>query len=154
MITFDSEVSMYQVFQPKNSFCAKFGYKNWDSWEINEAKGLFGIPDQIVLFWKKDNRNRTIYRTIACEIKRYDWKRALSQAYRYKSFAHYSIVVLENAYVHRAKKAIEEFKSANIGLASLSFDGNITWCYKPRYQKPYSLHMEKLLIKKYYNTIE
>ncbi|MDP2983663.1 MAG: hypothetical protein Q8O92_10090 [Candidatus Latescibacter sp.] len=151
MNSFKSEKLMCQLFRLEQ-FHAKLRYRDWESWKINEAKGLFGIPDQIVVFWKPYLTGKVVYRTVACEMKRENWQRALTQAYRYKSFAHYSIVILDAFYVHRAKKALDEFRNANIGLAGLSCDGILKWYYCPRFQIPYSEPMTRTFHKKYFES--
>ena len=47
------------------------------------------------------------------------------QAYRYASFADYSFVVLDEAYVHRAVAGLNQFKRSNIGLLSVRLDGGV-----------------------------
>ena len=75
----------------------------------------------------------------AIEAKLRDWKRALSQAYRYLDFANQSWVVLDNS---RSKPAIEnilKFKRLNVGLASISINGKIVIHFRPKLQPPKSL---------------
>lgn len=95
---------------------------------VLEAEGLFGIPD-LVLFNG---------RVIAIEYKLSNWKRALVQAYRYRSFAEESYVFLDKSYIHRAKKNIEDFKLSNIGLSSVDIDGNIEIIFQPESRAPYT----------------
>ncbi len=142
---FRSERSMGSAFCPKDSLGAAFGYAQWAAWHTAETKGLFGVPDHLVVFWKDDRRGSPFYRAVACELKRKHWKRALVQAFRYKAFAHYSIVVMDQAYVHRACKSYQEFRTANVGLAALRTDGSLEWWYRPRYQAPYSEPMSRIL---------
>lgn len=84
-------------------------------------------------------------RSIAIEAKLKNWKRALMQAYRYKWFADYSYVVLDNAHIKTALENIELFKRYNIGLISISSDGNIFKHNMPKKQKPLDIKMQILL---------
>ena len=142
---FRTEKELSHIFSPEACIRSQFGYSGWHSWEGDELEGLFGIPDHIAIFWKKDSLNRRIVRTFAFEMKRDHWKRALIQAYRYASFADYSFVVLDHVYVHRAIAGISNFTRANIGLLSVRPDGEVIWHFRPRHKAPYSKHMTHLL---------
>lgn len=142
---FDSERDLSRAFSPESCIRAEFGYKDWNSWQAPELEGLFGIPDHIAVFWRTDRLGRRVVRTFAFELKRDHWRRALMQAYRYASFADYSLVVLDNMYVHRAVAHLEEFKKSNIGLLSVRVDGKVRWHFRPHRRTPYSRHMRHLL---------
>jgi len=58
----------------------------------------------------------------AFEMKLRDWRRALSQAYRYSYFADRAIVVLPAAVADRAQEKMHVFKQLGIGL----------WSYEPK----------------------
>ena len=58
----------------------------------------------------------------AFEMKLKDWKRAVSQAYRYSYFADRTIVVLPDDIANRAEKHLATFERLGIGL----------WSYDPR----------------------
>lgn len=137
-IPFEAEKKISSAFSI--SQCVKNGldYGDWHAWEASEVKGLFGIPDHIVVLWRKDNRGRLTIRTVALEVKLVKWQRALIQAYRYAAFADYSLVVLDRAFVHRALASLDDFKRANIGLLSVDRQGHVEWHHRPRYQRPYS----------------
>lgn len=60
----------------------------------------------------------------AFEAKLRDWKRALYQAIRYKSFAHYSWVLMDAAFIEPALANLERFEDKEIGLASVSSNGS------------------------------
>jgi len=135
---FHSEQSMSEIFPAKTIFASAFGYADWSVWQAEETKGLFGVPDHLLIFWKNVGGDRSLFRTVACEMKLANWNRALTQAFRYKAFADYSVVVMDNLYVHRAEKQFKRFKSANVGLAALLPDGSLEWLYRPKYQVPYS----------------
>lgn len=98
----------------------------------------------------------SFYNNFAVEAKLKDWKRALHQAYRYKWFAEYSFVVLDAHYSTPAVQNIDLFKKHNIGLATLTPDGNFNRIYNPKRQKPYDLTMQILFserIQDYYTLL-
>ena len=97
---------------------------------IEEPKGLFGIPD-LLLF------NGHI---IAIEFKLRNWKQAIKQAYRYKSFSEESYVLLDRDYVEKAKENIDIFTKFNIGLAAVD-ENKIEFYYRPKLVKPFSLDL-------------
>lgn len=143
--SFKSESDISRVFSVEACIREKYHYDDWESWQVRELSGLFGIPDHLAIFWKRDILGRRIQRTFAFELKKSKWQRALMQAYRYASFSEYSFVVMDHAFVHRALAHINDFRNANIGLLSVSVDGEVFWHFLPRYQPPYSKHMRALL---------
>ena len=143
--SFKSESDISKVFSVEACIRDKFRYNDWHSWQGKELTGLFGIPDHVAIFWKKDVLGRHIQRTFAFEMKKNNWQRALMQAYRYASFSEYSFVVLDHYFVHRALAHLDEFQNANIGLISIRVDGKVFWHLRPRYRPPYSKHMRALL---------
>lgn len=84
----------------------------------------------------------------AIEAKLKDWKRALKQAYRYKWFAEYSYVVLDKHNSKSALKNIDCFKKYNVGLASISPDGNLNRHFNPTREKPCDPKMQILFSEK------
>lgn len=58
----------------------------------------------------------------AFEMKLKDWRRALTQAFRYSYFSDRSIVVLPAAVADRAQRHLEVFQRLGIGL----------WSYEPK----------------------
>lgn len=136
---------MSRVFAVEACVREKYHYIDWQSWQVRELSGLFGIPDHLAVFWKEDVLGRRIQRTFAFELKKSNWRRALMQAYRYASFSEYSFVVLDHAFVNRPLACLHEFQNANIGLISVRRDGEVFWHFRPRYRPPYSKHMRALL---------
>jgi len=109
--------------------------------KLIEPKGLFGIPDLLIA--QKDQSNT--YYSIAFEMKLRKWKRALNQAYRYKSFSEYVYVVMDDKFVGPALKNLDKFKKSNVGLVSIK-NGRVSRHYLPKRDEPYYLpHKEKLL---------
>ncbi len=86
--------------------------------------------------------------TIAIEAKLKNWKRALQQAYRYKWFASYSYVFMDEKYIQPAMKNKDMFKSYNIGLASVGIKGEVKVLFKPQKIEPYDEAMKLLLAEK------
>lgn len=90
----------------------------------------------------------------AIEAKLKNWKRALEQAYRYRFFAEYSYVVLDDYYLDRAIKNIDVFKRYNIGLASVNTDGNLKRYFNPKRIQPFDSKMQILFSEKIRNNHE
>lgn len=101
---------------------------------IEECKGLFGIPDYIIVEKEKDQ----LKNVVAYELKLKNWKRALVQAFRYKSFANQSFVVMDDNHIGNAIKCIDDFKRVKVGLASFNSEKNFTIHYTPENDSPFS----------------
>lgn len=84
----------------------------------------------------------------AIEAKLRDWKKALKQAYRYKWFAEYSYVVLDEKYSKSATNNIYLFKKYNVGLASIDSLGKIKKYFNPIRQNPIDPKMQLLFSEK------
>jgi hypothetical protein len=110
---FSSEKEMSEVFE-QISPLKKDYYKM-----LKEFEGVLGIPDFLFFSKNKEKLNEVII----YELKLNNWRRALIQAYRYKSFCHKSFVVMDEAFICRAIKHIEKFKLSGIGLASINTQG-------------------------------
>jgi hypothetical protein len=100
----------------------------------SEIKGLFGIPDIVLA----ENENGSIKHVIAIELKLSSWKRAITQAFKYQSFAWESYVVLDEKFANRAVSNLPLFKKHNIGLATYNIYGEFKIIHKPEIRKPYS----------------
>jgi hypothetical protein len=75
---------------------------------------------------------------IAVEAKLSDWRRALSQAYRYLDFATESWVLLDAANVAPALKNVADFRRLNVGLAALAPNNRVRKLFTPLKQAPKS----------------
>lgn len=64
------------------------------------------------------------------------------QAYRYKWFADYSYVVLDESHSKVAIENLDTFKKLNIGLITLNIKGGIVIHYHPKKQKPLDISMQ------------
>lgn len=145
MNAFKSEAEITRTIMNSRSFLAGLENPGNLIWERQEVEDLFGIPDLVVAFKKETSQGEQVLRTFAFEMKRFDWKRALWQAFRYSSFAHHSCVVLDSCYVHRALSSLDKFKRSNIGLISVSTDGAIQWHYRPSPSQPYCDYLQQRL---------
>ena len=103
----------------------------------SEVKGLFGVPDLVLA----ENHDGSIKHVIAIELKLFSWKRALMQAFRYRSFAWESYVILDEKRSSAAVDNIDSFKKHNIGLATYDKNGSFKIIHKPRIKQPYSLNL-------------
>ncbi|MDP3312387.1 hypothetical protein [Lutibacter sp.] len=90
----------------------------------------------------------------AIEAKLKDWKRALKQAYRYKWFAEYSYVVMDAYYSSSAIKNIDTFEKYNVGLATITTDGDLKMYFNPKRQQPFDPKMQILFSEKIKNNYE
>ena len=75
---------------------------------------------------------------ISIEAKLKNWKRALWQASRYKTFSHQSWVLLDQRNIVPSLKNICCFERLNVGLASISVLNDINVHYSPTLEKPNS----------------
>jgi hypothetical protein len=103
-----------------------------------EPKGLFGVPDLVLVNVKILANQLEKLRVFAFELKLRNWRRALAQAYRYRSFANRSYVVIDSEFVQPAVARIALFQSANVGLMSFDVSGAIEVHFEPAYDRPYS----------------
>lgn len=102
-----------------------------------EPKGLFGIPDLVIAFVSSFESDSPEIAGIAFEMKLSKWKRALFQAYRYRSFAKKSYVVMDHYHIKPALLQISLFEKSNIGLLSLSQSGHVYVHFDPAEDTPY-----------------
>ena len=102
---------------------------------IEESDGKFRLSRNYELSFVKN---------FAIEAKLKDWKKGLKQAYRYKWFAEYSFVVLDEHYSKPALKNIDIFEKYNVGLASMSVCGKLTRHFNPTPQPPLDPKMQML----------
>lgn len=110
-----------------------------------EPKGLFGIPDLVMVDVDCTEQPQKLFCAFAFEMKLSNWKRAIVQAYRYRSFAETSFVVLDNANIRPAIRNIELFKKAEIGLLSIDLDGNLINHYEPETNTPFCTYLRTSL---------
>lgn len=123
---FSSELEMSKMFEI-------FLKSNFGNSYLKEYKGLFGIPD--FLFYEKGKEETLV---ISFELKLYNWRRAVVQAFRYKSFSNAAYVVLPNDSINNALTNIELFENYQIGLASFDQNKSFQILYMPKVGIPYS----------------
>ena len=109
-----------------------------------EVEGFVGIPD-FVFISKLDETSEV---TISFELKLSNWKKALNQAFRYRTFSNVSYVVMDEAFIHRPQNNLQLFTKYNIGLVSLNTNGDLKIIVSPTYNQPFSDNMMALLWKK------
>jgi hypothetical protein len=80
---------------------------------------------------------RHITSSYSIELKLENWKKAVKQAFRSKSFSDYQYVALDDEYVIRAIDNIDVFEEYGIGLISIDQDQYFVH-YEPDRQTPYS----------------
>lgn len=131
---FDTELEMSLRFE-------EFLQNNFGDSYIKEFQGLFWVPDYV--YYNKHKNNTAI---ISFELKLKNWKQAVKQAFRYKSFSNASYVVLPMHIIELAKNNIEVFKRYNIWLILFSSTWEIEILFKPEAWMPYSLNLSNKLI--------
>ena len=139
-VGFKTEKDMADLVISSKYIKEVFSSKNAKIYYEVEPQGLFGIPDLII-----SNINDTDIQVFAFEFKLSNWKRALKQAFRYRSFAHYSYVLMDQDFVNPALNNIDEFKRTNIGLMTIDIEGNITVYFQPNFEQPYSERLQRAL---------
>ena len=100
-----------------------------------ELQGLFGVPDYVC--FEKNNNGISI---VSFELKLTDWRTAMIQAFRYRSFSNKVYVVMPEDTVLRAVAHSEQFDQYGIGLASFA-SGRFTVLVKAKKTEPYSLDL-------------
>jgi predicted transcriptional regulator len=83
--------------------------------------------------------------SFAIEVKLKNWRRALEQAYRYRSFAYHSYVFMDQKFISPALKNKGLFSQYNVGLASVSKAGEIEIHFKPNRGNPFDERLNMLL---------
>lgn len=119
----------------------------------------YGIADLVTVSWQpplgafatpEDFIELGEPRTRAFEFKLSDWRKAMSQAARYRFFADQAIAVLPEAVCLRALPYLETFKKIRVGLWGFdAASGRITTHHTPRPMTPksarYYLHSVQLV---------
>ena len=98
---------------------------------MQEVEGLVGRPDILL----KSKKNKKI---ITIELKLKNWKRALAQAYKYKSFSDISYVCMDESNIDSVLKHLDMFEKYNIGLITISKNKKVKIVYKPSATEPYA----------------
>ena len=109
---------------------------------LQEVRGMIGRPD--ILLKSKETKN-----IITIEVKLKNWKRALQQAYKYRSFSDIAFICMDAKYINPALNNIELFKRSNIGLISVDDEGNVIVHYEPKIQYAYVKELRKIADNKF-----
>lgn len=109
-------------------------YKEW--------QGLFGIPDYV--YFEKKNNDINV---VSFELKLTDWKTAIIQAFRYRSFSNMVYVIMPEDTVKRAVAHADKFNQYGIGLASFT-SGRLTVIVNAKSTEPYSKHLREKVNKR------
>ncbi len=84
------------------------------------------------------NLRRHIISSFAIELKLTNWRTALEQAHRSKSYSEYQFVALPESSIIPAQEHITEFTSKNIGLIEVTENGEYYIHHEPDKENPYS----------------
>lgn len=131
---FKTELEMSKLFE-------EFLNGNFGNSYFKEYQGLFGIPDFV--FYSKGADEISI---ISFELKLKNWKRAVKQAFRYKSFSNISYVVLPANTANIALNNIEIFERYKIGLAKFDSESNFEILFKPELSAPFSDSLNQKIV--------
>lgn len=99
----------------------------------SEIQAPTGIPDFMVLENTDGIDVITTY-----ELKLVNWKRALRQAFRSRTFSNMSFVVMDESCASPALRNLELFQKYNVGLATFSIDSQMIIHYQPNIDSPFS----------------
>ncbi len=110
-----------------------------------EVQGLFGIPDLLAAVENRSRRKTSPVRSIAFEMKLSNWRRGLMQAFRYRTFACKSVLVIDNARSAPAVANLDRFIRANIGLVGLNSDGSFHVYAWPEPEPPFNPELQAAL---------
>jgi len=91
---------------------------------LEETEGMIGRPDVLL----KSKRDRKI---ITIEVKLKNWKRALQQAYKYRSFSDIAFICMDEKNINPALANIDMFKRSNIGLISINAKNELKVHFEP-----------------------
>jgi hypothetical protein len=122
------------------------------TYQLQELKGVIGIPD-LVLVKLIETEYDTLIRSISFEFKLSNWKRALIQAYKYRSFTHKSYVIMDMGFEHLAFRNIDMFIKGNVGLATVNDTGDYNLLFSPLEMHPYSSYLAKRAVDVYSKLI-
>lgn len=127
---FNTEYEMSEVFEA----FVKTNLENDNIQIFKGFKGLFGIPDFVLI----ENSENHINYIISIELKLKNWKRALKQAFRYRTFSNESYVILDEFSIKLGLKNLDYFKKFNVGLGSLNTNSEFKLLYYPISSNPFS----------------
>jgi len=97
---------------------------------LEEIEGMIGRPD-VLLKPKKGKKIITI------EVKLKNWKRALQQAYKYRSFSDIAFICMDEKHLSPALANLDLFKKSNVGLISINANNEVKIHYEPTLKMAY-----------------
>ena len=109
---------------------------------LEEVRGMIGRPDILL----KSQESKKI---ITIEVKLKNWKRALRQAYKYRSFSDIAFICMDEKNINPALKNIELFKKSNIGLISINDKNEVKIHYEPVVGYAYVEQLRQIADKKF-----
>lgn len=124
---------MFTTEQEMSDLFEKYLKDNFGNAYLKQCQGLFGVPDFV--FYTKTKDNTLV---VSFELKLKSWKRAIIQAFRYRSFSCMVYVVLPQNTIDVALRNIDIFEHYNIGLMKFDKNYECEVLYKPRTIEPYS----------------
>lgn len=117
---------------------------------LKEFGGIVSIPDFLIII---KNKNANPY-LISLELKLKNWKRALNQAFRYKAFCNEAYVIINSTSISRVFNNLNDFRKANIGVATFDTELNIKIYNETVPSLPYSKYYSNKFLHKYYKHNE
>lgn len=99
------------------------------------------IPDLVIY---SEERHILQY-VITVEFKLSNWRRALHQAFRHRNFGNEAYVILDYARSQTARRNLDVFKKANVGLITVGAEGGIRTWYLPEPSLPFSKEFSQMV---------
>lgn len=117
---------------------------------LKEFDGIISIPDFLLII---EDKNANPY-LISIELKLKNWKIALHQAFRYKAFCNEAYVIIDSTSISRVSNNLNDFRKANIGVATFDTELNIKIYNETVPSLPYSKYYSNKFLHKYYKHNE
>ena len=138
-MAFRYEAELNQTIIDNNILSRSIGLRPSSGYSLQEVKGYFGIPDFVLYDLRKKTRKKEKLYSFECKLR--NWKRALIQAFRYKTFSGVSFVIMDLDHVKPAVENISEFEKSNIGLIGVGNDGEYEVFHQPEFEEPFTESM-------------
>lgn len=114
-----------------------------DFFILQEVDGMIGRPD--ILLKSKTNK-----KIITIEVKLKNWKRALQQAYKYRSFSDVAYICMDEKNVKPALENLDLFKKCNIGLLTINSKNKIRIYFEPSMDHAFVENLRDVAEEKFY----
>lgn len=109
---------------------------------LEETEGMIGRPD--ILLKTKNGK-----KIITIEVKLKNWKRALQQAYKYRSFSDVAFICMDDKNIKPALANLEIFKKSNIGLISINSKNEVIIHFEPSLKKAFIKELRNIADNKF-----